>query len=36
MADNTPPAHHVKEDVCHSRPKYREGKKPKGVKVQGS
>ena len=26
-------SHHIKEDVCHTRPRYREGKKPKGVKV---
>lgn len=26
-------SHHVKEDVCHTRPRYREGRKKKGVKV---
>ena len=25
--------HHIKEEVCLTRPKYRDGRKPKGVKV---
>jgi hypothetical protein len=25
--------HHIKSEVCTTRPKYREGKKPKVVKV---
>jgi hypothetical protein len=31
--DETIPGHHIKQDVCNTRPKYREGRKPKGVKV---
>lgn len=30
---NEIPLHHIKEDVCLTRPRYRDSKKPKVVKV---